>query len=243
MSYIKKRVRKIKTNDPDEFVSLYQQILDWAGENLKLVFFTGGAIILVTLLSFGLLWNRANRDMAASEALAGAVSVYQAQETGDQNSDTREAIEGLKRSLKSFREISSSYPGTVQGNSATLYASNILVRIGSYDEAAASLEDLVAREPEFSGKLQVSYLLGRAYEAGGNFEKALSVYGGLLEGVGVEMRPGLMMDRARCFELGGDKEQAVETYRNVVQDFAESVFGLKARARLAVLGEAAEENL
>ncbi len=242
MGYIKKRVRKTKATDPDEFVSLYQRTLDWTEDNLKLVLFAGGAILLAVIIAFGLMWSRGNRDRAAGKALDIAVATYQSLALGDETSDIGKVKDGLNQSLKSFRDVSSRYPRTVQGDSATLYASNILFRMGSFNEAAAALEDLISHEPEFSRKLQASYLLGRVYEGGGNYKKAISVYGGLLESSGVEMRPVLMMDRARCFKLEGDRDRAADIYRNVAQDFADSVYGRKAKAELAILGESTEES-
>ena len=242
MGYVKKRVRKTKASDPDEFVSIYQRTLDWARDNLNVVLYSGVAFLLVILAVFGLMWSRANRDRAAGEALDTAVATYQSRGYGEGTSDSQAVKDGLKQSLKSFRAVSSQYPRTRQGNSATLYAANILFRMTSFSEAAAVLEDLISHEPEFSRRLQVSYLLGRAYEGGKEYDKAISVYGRLLENSGVEMRPVLMMDRARCFDLKGDRKQAADTYRSVVKDFADSVFSLRAKSQLAILGESAEES-
>ena len=146
MGYVKKRIRKRKTTDPDEFVSFYQRILDRTRDNLNLVLYSGTAIVLVVFVVFGLMWNRANRDKAAGEALGAAVLNYQSQTFENGTTDAQTVKDVLRQSLKSFRKVSSTYPGTLQGNSATLYASNILVRMGSYNEAAAEIGRASCRE-------------------------------------------------------------------------------------------------
>jgi len=242
-SYIRKRVPKKKSTEPDEILTATKQISDRFRDNMNLIIFTVGGVLFVAFISLGMMWLKTTKENSAAKALTEVQASYNRNAGVTQEEDVQVDPEALRESLAGFREVMTDYPDMQQGKSAALYAANILFRLGSYQEAAAVVEDLITRDPVFASRLNAPYLLARSYEAAGNYESALEAYSRVLDGTREDLRALLMMDIARCHELSGDPASAVEVYRDVVDQYQDSVFAVKADTKLAILGIQAEGSL
>lgn len=240
MTYIKKRVPKKESKEPDEVMTLYQKCLDWADENMKILILSGGAILLAVVLILGYTWVHGNRQKAASQSLAAAINLYRqstAFKSGDiSKGDNQAKDEELNRALAAFKDVASEYPAMKQGKEASLFAANLLFRMGSYDEAGKVVEGLLASDPEFSRQLNVTYFMARILEAKGDYSKAVELYKGVLGRATTDLKPVIMMDLARCYELSGDVDEAIEGYKTILSEFEGTVYANKAEAKLATFG-------
>lgn len=242
-SYIKKRVPKKKSREPDEILTATRQISDRFRDNMNLIVYTAGAVLFVAVISLGMMWLNSRKESSATAALIEVQASYMQQVSSVQGEGGEVAPEALRESLAGFKEVMSAYPKKLQGKSASLYAANILFRLGSYQEAADVLEELISRDPAFANDLSAPYLLARSLEAAGEFDEALKTYIGIMDSTREDGRALLMMDIARCHELSGDPESAIEVYRKVLDQFQDSVFAVKADTKLAILGVQGEGSL
>ncbi len=244
MTYVKKRIPRKPSKEADEVLTVYQKGLDWAQDNINRIIYAGGAILFIAVISIGYMWVKSNKQEAASGALSSAMAVYR-QVNGNENPLERvePGKEKLAEALKAFEQVSSDYKGMKQGYEASLFAANIHFRLGNYDDASRIVEDLLANDPDFSSKLNVSYFLARILETKGEYTRAMEVYSGVLDRATADLRPVVLMDLARCYELAGDIDSAVEKYRTVLDEFEGTVYATKADVKLATLGISAEELL
>jgi len=242
-SYIKKRIPKKKAAEPDEILTLTSQISDRIGDNMNLIIYTVGAVLFVAIISLGMMWLKGKKEESATRALLEVQAAYGQKAGVESAAEVEITADGLRESLAGFREVLSEYPDKVQGKSAALYAANILFQLGSYQEAASMVGDLISRDPAFANDLNAPYLMARALEGSGDYKSALDAYDGILKRTREDLRALLMMDMARCHELSGDSASAIEIYRSVVEQFQDSVFAVKADTKLAILGVQAEESL
>ena len=244
MTYIKMRVPRKPTKEADEVLSVFQRGLDWAQENINRIIYVGGAILFIVVISIGYIWVQSNKQEAASQALSSAMTVYR-QVIGDKSrsGEVEPGKERLAEALRAFEQVSSEYAGTRQGYEASLFAANIHFRLGNYDDASRIVEELLANDPDFSSKLHVSYFFARILETKGDYTRALEVYSGVLDRATADLRPVVLMDLARCYELAGDIDSAVQKYRTVLNEFESTVYATKADVKLATLGISAEELL
>lgn len=242
-SYIKRRIPRKKAAEPDEILTLTAQISDRIRGNVNLIIFSVGTVLFVAVISLGMMWLNGKKEVSATRAILGAKASYGQKGGVDSAGEAEVAADGLRESLAGFREVLSEYPDMIQGKSAALYAANILFQLGSYQEAAVVVGDLISRDPDFANDLNAPNLMARALEGSGDYDAALDAYDGILQRTREDQRALLMMDMARCYELSGDSASAIEIYRNVVEQFQNSVFAVKADIKLAILGVQAEESL
>ena len=244
MSYVKKRIPRKKAKDPDEILSYSNRVMNLTKENINTIIYAGGAILFVAVIVFGMMWSRSNRERDAHEALRVAMSTYLASTLTDTSSETGEAKDpDLAIPLEAFQGVAEEYRGTNQGASAAYFTANLLYRMGRYPEAEETARSLMAGNPDFAARVNVEVLLARILEVKEDYVAAAEIYGGAADRSIGDMRATLMMDAARCYEFSGDRERAVDLYRSVVSDFAETGFSMRADTKLAILGVRAEQPL
>lgn len=244
MSYVKKRIPRKKTSDPDEIVSYSRRMMDLAEENINKIIYGGGAVLLAAVIVLGMMWVKANRTDAAREALARSLNLYFIETRTDAPSeDGGQRVPDLSVPLEAFRDTAEEYRGTAQGDFASFYTANLLFRTGRYGEAAEEVRSLIDREPAFAAGVNAEVLLARILETAEKYGEAAEIYGRQASGKAGDMRAMLMIDAARCFELSGDRDRAVDLYRSVVEEFGETSFGVRADTKLAILGVRMDKSL
>lgn len=258
MSYITKRVPKKKEIAPDEVLTTTQKVSDWVRMNMNALIYSGGAVLFVLLVVFGVLWLRAGREKAAVEALSAAVKVYREDVSASEPSiqsappaeaqapglDASRSRPDLEASLEGFRKVAREHAGSRPGVSAQLYAANVLFRLGRYQESAEEAEKILEQSPDVAEDLNVRYILARAHEANGDLDKAIGIYTQLMDHRNVgDFRAVIMLDLARCLELTGNRERAVALLQEVVLEYPQTVLALKADKMLALNGVSGGDTL
>lgn len=242
-SYIKKRVPKKKSTEPDEILTATRQLSDRLKDNMNLIIYSVGAVVFLAVVSLGMMWIKNKKVDSAATALLEVQSSYSQKLEAVQTEEAEIDPEALRESLAGFREVMSEYPDMLQGKSAALYAANILFRLGSYQQAADVVEELISKDPVFANELNAPYLMARSLEGAGDFRAAVEAYLKILDGTREDLRALLMMDIARCHELSGDSDSAIEVYKSILDQYQDSVFAFKADTKLAILGIQAEGAL
>ena len=242
MSYIKKRVPRKPGMTPQEILADQKTLANWFTDNLNMLVYASGAILLVIAVTLGTVWMKGEKREAANSALSSAMAMYQT--TVKQIADnSEESTEKLELALESLNEVASGYAGAPQGQTASLFKANVLYRLGRYQEAAAAIKELDARNHELVSEINGYYLLARSYEAMEDFKMAIESYQIAKGHVQGDMSAVIDIDLARCHELSGDVDTAISIYREMLSEYPDTVFANRAEKKLATLGITDQETL
>ncbi len=242
MSYIKKRVPRKPGMTPQEIIADQRTLANWFTENVNLIVYASGAILFVLVITLGIVWMKGEKKEAANSALSSAMAMYQTTVNKlEEDSDTR--TEKLELALENLNEVASEYASDPQGQTASLFKANVLYRLGRYQEAAATIEELDARNHELVSDINAYYLLARCYEAMEDFKMAIESYQ-VAKGRSLgDMSAVIDIDLARCHELSGDMETAISIYRDILTGYPDTVFAARAEKKLATYGIIDQETL
>ena len=242
MSYIKKRVPRKPGMTPQEIIADQRTLANWFTENVNLIVYASGAILLVLVITLGIVWMKGEKKKAANSALSSAMAMYQTT-VAQIKEDSDTGTEKLELALESLNEVASEYASAPQGQTASLFKANVLYRLGRYQEAAATIEELDARNHELVNDINAFYLLARSYEAMEDFNMAIESYQ-VAKGRSLgDMSAVIDIDLARCHELSGDMETAISIYREILSEYPDTIFANRAEKKLATLGIMDQEAL
>jgi len=242
MSYIKKRVPRKPGMTPQEIIADQRTLANWFTENVNLIVYASGAILLVLVITLGIVWMKGEKKEAANSALSSAMAMYQTT-VAQIKEDSDTGTEKLELALESLNEVASEYASAPQGQTASLFKANVLYRLGRYQEAAETIEELDARNHELVNDINAFYLLARSYEAMEDFNMAIESYQ-VAKGRSLgDMSAVIDIDLARCHELSGDMETAISIYREILSEYPDTIFANRAEKKLATLGIMDQEAL
>jgi len=242
MSYIKKRVPRKPGMTPQEIIADQRTLANWFTENVNLIVYASGAILLVLVITLGIVWMKGEKKEAANSALSSAMAMYQTT-VAQIKEDSDTGTEKLELALESLNEVASEYASAPQGQTASLFKANVLYRLGRYQEAATTIEELDARNHELVNDINAFYLLARSYEAMEDFNMAIESYQ-VAKGRSLgDMSAVIDIDLARCHELSGDMETAISIYREILSEYPDTIFANRAEKKLATLGIMDQEAL
>ncbi len=231
MSYIKKRVPRKPGMTPQEILADQKTMANWFTDNVNLIAYASGAILLVIAVTFGIIWMKGEKKDTANAALSKAMTMYQATVL-----EIETSTEELELALESLHEVASGYAGASQGHTASLFKANVLYRLGRYQEAASTIEDLDIRNHELVRDINGYYLLARSYEAMEEFKMAIESYQTAKARARGDMSAVIDIDLARCNELSGDVDTAISIYREILSEYPDTVYATRAEKKLATLG-------
>lgn len=221
----------------DEVVSPSQRAMVWVTRNATPLTYLGGTLLFILLLILGFALVQGNRVTSANMALVDAVNLYQplAQRSDAATGDTA-SPERLREAMAAFREVAANYPSMPQGKAASLYTANILFVLGSYNEAAATVEELARLDGPFVSRFGGTYLLAKSYEGAKDYSKALVALSQVRDHAQGDFRGQVLLDMARCAQLSGDPARAEELYQKVKADFpADNPITQRAEKMLVLL--------
>ena len=242
MSYIKKRVPRKPGMTPQEIIADQKTLANWFTENVNLIVYASGAILFVLVITLGIIWMKGEKKEAANSALSSAMAMYQTT-VAQIKEDSDTGTEKLELALESLNEVASEYASAPQGQTASLFKANVLYRLGRYQEAAATIEELDARNHELVNDINAFYLLARSYEAMEDFNMAIESYQVAKRRSLGDMSAVIDIDLARCHELLGDMETAISIYREILSEYPDTIFANRAEKKLATLGIMDQEAL
>jgi tetratricopeptide (TPR) repeat protein len=243
MSYIRRRKAGKPGPTPQEIIADQQTLASWLSEHINTIIYTAGAALFALFIVLGVVWMKSDKKESADAALSSAMAFYQNTISQLPSEDAELDKMNLEQALDGFNEIAAEYRDMQQGQSASMYKANVLFRLGRYSEAATTVEELRSRNSELVNEINGLYLLGRSYEAMEEYNQAIGVYSQLRDRSSGEMKAVLGIDIARCQEISGNREAAVEIYREILSGYPGSVFGVRAEKKLATLGVIEKETL
>jgi len=223
-----KRISKKKLKEPDEFITTAAKVLLWTRENLRLIL-TGiivGALVASSIVFWGIKTER--REAAALNSFHRALEILTSAE--DPSSKRyQEALDGFER-------IQREYPNSKAAQLAQLQLGQGLLESKQYDKAVETYRTFLERNPaERLYRLFALQNLGYAYEAQGDYQRALDSFQGLVDMGESFLRPSAYISVGRCYEKLGKREEALKNYRIFLEKYPESIMVPMIKNKLGTL--------
>lgn len=223
--------RKKLLKEPDEFLTFSERAVNWGRDNAKIIIGIAAALVLAVGAWVGLGAYFDYRSNQAANALAASFESY------------AKAVEGKadpaqeKAARESLAKVVEQYGATPAGVQARLALGDMLLEQSKYAEAEKALSDL-CEEPDLpAAMLPLAWHgLGLSLEGQKKFGEAASAYQSAMKESGPALRNSFRLDLARVQEAAGDKQAAIQTYREAVAQPPTPRALDFARGRLVALG-------
>ncbi len=226
-------------NEMGERALDYSRELTWAGV----------AIVAIVAVVLGYnYWRaqaaaKADTELAAALAIAdaavvpppapGATDASKAPQPGSY--PTEEAK--LEAALPRFLDIAQRYPSTHAATTALYHAGATLAELGRFDEATARYQQVIA---EGSGTVYAEMAqLGLAAidVSTDKAADAVSIYEKLVAAPDTQLPlDGVLVQLARAYQRLGKTDDAMRTYRRIVDEFPQSLYITETRQALGEMG-------
>jgi tetratricopeptide (TPR) repeat protein len=202
----KARLRRKDLKQPDEFITLSKQALDWARAHQQVVIW-GGAGLVVLLVGFGI------------------ATAYSGARERDANADFARGLTALgandyAAASTDLIAISGRWEGTGVAPLAGLLGANAAIAAGDPDKAITELAGLQGTSMHLPAYLQLELLLawGSALETKQQWLDAAAKYkdAAALNG---PYTGAAIVGEARTRQLGGEADRARELYRQAYDQF------------------------
>lgn len=221
----------------DEFVTVVDRLIHWAGENWRQALIGLGAALAIGLIYWGVTTFLASRTDSAGLALANALTQYSAP-VGEKGvaATTKFAndAERLAAAEKAFQQVASHYWLTPQARVAKLYLARIAAERGERDRALQLLGDLASKRSSDPVVRLAMLDLIRMRLAKGETAELVPQLEAMAAGQDPRLpRDTAMYELARLWDRAGKPEEAAKMYRKILEDFPESPYALDARQHVA----------
>jgi tetratricopeptide (TPR) repeat protein len=227
-----KKITKKKLKEPDEFISLTEQIYLFITHHSKVIMTGGIAALIVLLVLFVYYrWERRNEE-EAYQNFRFAVEIYQMIDS--QNKET--SVSEYKDVLEKFNKIITRFSRTPSGKFSLLYKGNILLRLGEFEEATKSYQAFLKRAGnEKLYKLFAWEGLGYSYEGRRDYEKAIQAYRKITEEGGNLELSNAYLNMGRCYEKLGKNKEALENYKAFLEESPKSMMANVVLRKISIL--------
>lgn len=180
-----------------------------------------GAALLALVVWFVMMSGQ-RKELFASRALDQARAVA---EQGN-----------LPLAASEFQKVITTYRGTTAAQEAVINLNQVRLINGQQELAAVNLQDFLKSNPAVQFRAPAYGLLGRALENAKRPGEAARAYENASSAAEFDyLKADLKLDAARAYANAGQKDKAVEAYRSVVKDFAQTSAKIEAEIRLAEL--------
>lgn len=226
----------------NDFATLLDEVAQFAGRNVRQVALVGAAVLVLVLGVVGVKsWLR-SRDATGARLLAEMIDTYNAPITASiedlQAAQTgvptfTSAAERSRKVIDLAAPILEAGAGAARAG-ALLYRGMAQSDLGLYDEAEASLGEVLSRDAKSLYGSMARLRLARLKESRQKSEEALTLYQAILDDDrGLLPREEGLLGVARCQEALGRKDEAQALYRRLVSEYPDSEYLMEARRHLS----------
>lgn len=221
-----------KENDTElDLRETVDDIRERLGQRQRYLIYGLVAFILVTASIVGFFIYRNTTIERARDLAAEADGVLY----GTQGAQPLPPAERNKKALDLYKE---SY-ATKKNAAVLLSVAGVQYSQGAYDEAIASLKEIIDRFPD-SPVVALSYIrMAMAYERKNDLNNALTTLRNLSSIKNSSLQDLALLETGRVLELQGKAEEAKASYRDLVNKFPQSPLVAHAKQRLGEKPEAA----
>lgn len=195
---------------------------EWLSQPQNRYLAAGLGIALIALIAWFAWLSGQRKEQFASRALDQARAIA---EQGN-----------LPLAASEFQKVVTTYGGTRAAQEAIINLNQVRLINGQQELAAVNLQDFLKGNPTPEFRAPAYGLLGRALENAKRPGEAAEAYRNASESAEFDyLKADLLLDAARAYIVAGQKDKAVETYRTVIRDFAQTSSRVEAEVRLAEL--------
>lgn len=226
----------------DKFVDEIGVLSSKARANQRLLLGIACAGIAIALIAYGIYFFRSNREQNAQEALATAIETFDAPvgevpqgqppQPGPRFKTDQERIAAAE---KQFKAVQSEHPGSDASDVAGLYLARIATSRGDTATARKLLQEFV---DDHKGNVLVGSALFSLYqlrlESGEAAQVATELQGELTKAEPALPGDALLVLLAQAYEVQGNREKSLDTYRRLATEFPESPYALDANRRIGM---------
>ena len=216
--------RKQMLNEPDEFVTTVNQVLQWAKENTRALI-VGSCVLLVAVAVFSIFsYQRQTRASAAETRLGQALAKYR---TAVDEKDPTAALEEVR---DDFEALSASYGNTPAGRLSTVMYGNICIAGLDYDDAVVQYKKSLEQfGPASSLGNVVLNGLATAYQQKGDYNQAVSYFKQIADGTGTALKDAALYNLGLLYSQLGQVEESGKAYDRLVAEFPQSMYAKLAK--------------
>jgi predicted negative regulator of RcsB-dependent stress response len=227
----------------DELANAMGRGVEYAESHARTLFTAIGAVLAVALLTALWFMYRSNQTEKANVALAQAIKVYQAPldpaapKPDDPQSPTFADDAARRAKAKGlFEKLVDDYGSTSAGDVGTVYLGQIAVADGQPDRARELWNGFVKEHGDhlLAGETRVN--LFRLDRSSGKAEEVSKTLTAMVD----EAEPPLPLDvilgeLAATQEQLGKKQEAIQSYQRIMDEFPQSPYAQEARKKIAEL--------
>jgi tetratricopeptide (TPR) repeat protein len=239
------RVQKKRAEAPLRLVSRSEELVEQVRTHPKWILGgIGVALALIALFITGWFVNqRTEKKASALEAEAFRLfheppPLPQPVEEGkpEPEPDIVDKTERLKKSASLYDEIVEKYPRTDVARMAPYESGNVYFELKDYDSAEKRYLVFLEKNTNQKNLASLAHLkLGYLYQKKQNSESELKHFRASYEAAEGNTRDQAGFELARALEISGQKNEAVEIYKKVSEDFEKSPWGVEAKVRMDIL--------
>ncbi|MGH7846205.1 MAG: tetratricopeptide repeat protein [Candidatus Binatia bacterium] len=201
------RITRKNIRQPDQFLILTGQVLEFIEKHKTLCLLSLAGILLLGLAAAGWSVYRARQDQLAMADFNKALALFR-------SGKFREALSGF--------ENAHAYHSSALSGYALLYQANSQLELKETENAVKTLERLVAQERKPTLLRQLALLnLGHAQESRSHWKEAAQSYGEA-EKIDGPYKEAAILNKARCATEAKDYAQALESYRSYLKTYPNS---------------------
>ena len=216
---------------------------DYAESHGRTILMAAGAVLALALLAGLFYMYRSSQAEKANTALAKAIEVYQAPidpaapKPDDPLSPTfADAAARQTKAKALFEELHDKYGSTVAGDVAAVYLAQIAMAENQPDRARELWNDFVDEHGEHLLASQARLNLIRLDRSQGKGQEVAGTLTAMLD----EAEPPLPMDvilneLAATQEQLGKKQDAIQSYQRILDEFPQSPYAREAREKISAL--------
>jgi tetratricopeptide (TPR) repeat protein len=227
-----KKLPTKRTTEAAQPIPAFDRATEFVIENWRLI--VVGLVLLGVIAVAVVFWMRGveKRELQASYLLSQGVSKLK--EADDLSGE--EAETAYNEALEAFENLAQEYGSTESGELGIFYVGKCLSRLKRYGEAARHYEEFLSiADSNLLYRSLALRNLGFAHHNEKNYEKALASFRELAEMEGGFLRGESILAMAQIYEDMGQKQDALEAYRDFLKEHPDSAESNRIHKRVAFL--------
>lgn len=202
------KMSKHDLKQPDAFQSTVELIQDYILENQKRFYAIVTAIILASVIAFGIYMYWSHYQSSAKDMYTKAQAATR----------TIDSPESAQKNIQIYQELIDKYPLSWSARMAHYNVANIYYALGEYDKAIEDYKKFVSSR--ISDKAGIKFMaltsIGYSYEAKKDFKSALEYFQKAQDSNNVGFESIGFRNIGRIYEQLNDKKNALENYKKAL---------------------------
>jgi len=212
--------RKQLLKEPDQFITFSGKLIAFGRSNLKTILIGTGIIVALLLAVVTMRQISHRNETRASERVEKTVANYSA---ALKDTDPKTAFDRIKTD---FNDIFNEYGSTTAAKTARIIYGDISYNAGDADTAIAMYTQALDDFGQFPAlKNIVLSGLGYAFVMKGEYPQSIHYFEMVSADNENTMKSSALFNLAWLYEASGEKEKGISLYKQLLNDFPESMYG------------------